>query len=300
MSTSFELAANSIGTLAYAACQSPAPANVIGVTSRGLFLRVLPQRIIFVSFEHYRSPLTINLDQSFDRLSAIEIGAMAQLSGARLIFPSIESSISLSENAIWYCPLPTAESQPDTEQRRMVQMIAQGVLARRHSAGWAAILPRLVDLPDALPLSAEQAIALDRLIALRHAIQTSDSQAVIFGLTGLLGQGSGLTPSGDDVVIGLLLILARSLRLKSHTGREYMLKQVTAPIVSEAYRRTTAISANLIECAAAGQGDERLINVADGIAAGSASIGECIDCVLEWGSSSGIDALAGMALAVTS
>ena len=70
-------------------------------------------------------------------------------------------------------------------------------------------------------------------------------------------------------------------------------------VIEAAYRATTTISANLIECAAAGQGDERLITVVDGIATGSASIDECVECVLDWGSSSGIDALVGMAIAVT-
>ena len=75
MSTSFELAASSIGALAYAVCQSPSTASVAGATSRGLFLHVPPRRIVFVSLEPYRSPLTINLAQPFDQLDAIEIGA---------------------------------------------------------------------------------------------------------------------------------------------------------------------------------------------------------------------------------
>ena len=59
----------------------------------------------------------------------------------------------------------------------------------------------------------------------------------------------------------------------------------------------TTISANLIECAIDGQGDERLIAAGDSIIVGSTAIDECVAGLLDWGSSSGIDALIGMALA---
>ena len=69
-------------------------------------------------------------------------------------------------------------------------------------------------------------------------------------------------------------------------------------VIEAAYQRTTTISANLIECAADGQADERLMKVVDGIVTGTPSIDECVNCILDWGNSSGIDALAGMAVAV--
>ncbi len=58
------------------------------------------------------------------------------------------------------------------------------------------------------------------------------------------------------------------------------MKQVAACTVSEAYQSTTTISANLIEGAAVGQGDERLMAVVDGVATGQLPIEECLDCVL--------------------
>ena len=63
--------------------------------------------------------------------------------------------------------------------------------------------------------------------------------------------------------------------------------------------RTTTISANLIECAAKGEADERLINIVDGIMTGQPSLEDCVDCVLAWGNSSGTDALIGMALTLS-
>ena len=283
----------SLGQKAWETCLLQSGARVMGVTSRGLFLLTPPQRILFVSVEHVRSPLTITLDRACDQLRRLEIGAAARFSGTRLVFPTIELSVSLSADAMWQCPLPAAAPRPRAEQTRVLQSIAQAVLARRGYVGLAALLPALLDRPEAASLSTEHAAILDQLIALRCTVQMGGSRRIIDGLTSLLGQGRGLTPSGDDMVMGFLLMLNR-------WRTDYDSLALNQAVIEAAYQCTTTISANLIECAADGQGDERLIAVADGIATGTASIDECAEFILDWGSSSGIDALAGMALAITS
>jgi len=50
---------------------------------------------------------------------------------------------------------------------------------------------------------------------------------------------------------------------------------------------------------AGGGSDERLVNVADGLLTGNPGESECISYALEWGDSSGVDALVGMAVALT-
>lgn len=262
---------------------------MIGVTSRGLFLLASTQRIVYVSFERYRSPSTINLDRSGDRLRVVEAGAAAQFSEARLIFPATAIAVVLSADLVWQCPPPILTARPRVEQLQTLRAITEGVLACGRSAGLAAVLPHLTNMPDGSLPPAEHAALLDRLLALRRAVQTGDYQRMIDSLTSLLGQGRGLTPSGDDMVIGLLLMLNRW-----HPDGDWA--RVNRVVIETAYRVTTTISANLIECAADGQGDERLITVVDGITAGSASPAECVKSVLDWGSSSGIDALTGMAL----
>jgi hypothetical protein len=289
------VSASSVGAAAWCVAADECAARVVGVISRGMFLLAPPQRVIFVSCEQYRSPLTINLDPTCARWRAIEIGAAARFAAARLFFPSIEFSISLSEEVVWQCPPPNWAARPAVEQRQTMQAIAQRVLVQRGDVGLAALFPILMDWPAVPALSAEQSALLEQLLALRRSVQSGDNAALLAGLTAWLGQGRGLTPSGDDVAIGLLLMLARSPRVNTPAGNIDMLKHV----IAAAYQRTTALSANLIEYAAAGQGDERLITVADGIATGSASIDDCVDCVLGWGSSSGIEALIGMALATS-
>ena len=296
------ISAVGIGATAWCVAATGCAARVMGIASRGVFLLAPSQQVIFVSSERYRSPLTINLDRFCDRLFAVEVGAAAHFSATRLIFPSIEFAISFSEDAVWQCPPPSGVARPRVDQLQTAQAIADGVLARRGIDGLASVLPAVLGSVVAPALSAEQTVWVGQLLAVRQALRANDAAAVLTGLSGMLGQGRGLTPSGDDVVVGLLLMLARSsrlnlqagsaLRMNSQAGSENMLKHV----VAAAYQRTTTLSANLIECAADGQGDERLITVADGIVTASASIDKCVEGLLGWGSSSGIAALVGMVI----
>jgi hypothetical protein len=65
-------------------------------------------------------------------------------------------------------------------------------------------------------------------------------------------------------------------------------------VVEAAYRDTTTLSANLIECAALGLADERLIQANDYLAVGNFQLPEISSGLLSWGNSSGVDALVGM------
>jgi hypothetical protein len=74
------------------------------------------------------------------------------------------------------------------------------------------------------------------------------------------------------------------------------LRVLNRQIVEAAYQKTTLISANLIECAALGLADERLIDALDFMMTGEACDRQVISRLLEWGNSSGVDVFAGMAV----
>jgi hypothetical protein len=108
--------------------------------------------------------------------------------------------------------------------------------------------------------------------------------------------GEGLTPSGDDFVVGLLLVLNRWKNMRNFASD---LQQLNLLVTEAAYRKTTTLSANLIECATFGESDERLLNVVDCVLTGKPQESECVSCLLELGASSGVDILVGMAVAFT-
>jgi hypothetical protein len=278
----------SIGSIAWDSWQHDQAARVIGVTSRGLFLSI-DQRVLFVSFERWRGPLTITLDRSIDQLRAVDVGASAVFSNAQLIFPTTQIILSASSADVWQAPLPVSAPRPIDQQLHTLKQIAAGVIARRPAAGLEPLLATLLDLPLNGPVSTDQAILLNILRTLRQTVHDYDVPAALDSIDRLLGRGSGLTPSGDDCVLGLLLMLNRW-----QTDRDW--RDLNQAVVNAAYHKTTTISANLIESAAQGEADERLINVVDGLITGTPSSVDCVNHVVDWGNSSGIDALAGMAI----
>jgi hypothetical protein len=112
---------------------------------------------------------------------------------------------------------------------------------------------------------------------------------------GVLGLGAGLTPSGDDLVAGLMLALNR---WRFELAGDMDLEALNQDLTSLAYKKTTRLSANLIECTCQGEADERLILALDGIMAGKYDPAKCASALAGWGNTSGSDALAGMALAI--
>ncbi len=270
-------------------------ATVIGVTSRGLFVRIANDRVIFVSFEPWRGPLTITLQagslSAWPAKQSLETGAVAHISNARLIFPTIDVSIAVMPGAIWRYPDAAIPARSIDERLKAIRLIAREVLTRRNDTGFGAWLPELLGLSGEIESRRGQPAPVD-LVSLRQALAVGDFTRGLDLMNRLLGFGRGLTPSGDDGAIGLLLMLNRWCRDDDWS-------ELNRPVIHAAYQRTTTISANLIECAADGQGDERLVKVVDGIVTGEPSVAECVECVLDWGSSSGIDALVGMAVAIT-
>jgi len=283
----------SVTSIGYAAWQTWShnqPAHVIGVTSRGLFIRAA-DRVVFVSFETQRGPLTLTLGRSIEELRALNVGGAAAFANNRLIFPATAITISASPNVVWQAPSPITSPGPIDQQVRTVQQIANFVAARKPDCGFGPLLAPLLDLPFNNPLSAEQATVLSILRTVRQALRENDLLSAQKSIDSLLGRGSGLTPSGDDCVLGLLLMLNRW-----QANRDW--SEFNRAVINTAYQKTTTLSANLIECATGGQADERLLNVVDGIATGKPAVAECVECVLEWGNSSGIDALVGMVIAM--
>jgi hypothetical protein len=115
-------------------------------------------------------------------------------------------------------------------------------------------------------------------------------------LSSILGSGPGLTPSADDLTLGLLLTLNR-WRIPPWTTSG--LRALNFPVVEAAYNKTTTLSANLIECASQGLANERLVNALDWLVTGVAREPDVITPMLNWGHSSGMDAFSGMVVALT-
>jgi hypothetical protein len=122
------------------------------------------------------------------------------------------------------------------------------------------------------------------------AFQQKDFLSFEKAVNYFVGRGSGLTPSGDDLLMGIIYSL--------FYFQEYIpfsFDQITHSVTG-ATNKTTRISASLIACAAQGELDERLLFAYQSLMTNQEPSAEIVSGLLNWGSSSGLDALAGMLL----
>ena len=111
----------------------------------------------------------------------------------------------------------------------------------------------------------------------------------------LVGLGPGLTPSGDDVLAGVLL----SLRLlggaiRGGTRAVWLADWLSTAVTSDAADRTTSVSATLLHCAARGQAAAEVAAVLRAFA-GQEPAGPAATRLLAAGHTSGADLAWGLA-----
>lgn len=130
-------------------------------------------------------------------------------------------------------------------------------------------------------LPPECQIAVPLLKKLYGAILNEDPEAVGASAIGLLGLGKGLTPSGDDVLAGLIYGLRHSA-LRGATATAALCKAVQ----DYAHKRTNAVSADYLMAIIMDAPFERLKNALD-----------CPEKLMEIGSNSGRELLLGRIMA---
>ncbi|WP_062345637.1 DUF2877 domain-containing protein [Herbidospora yilanensis] len=119
----------------------------------------------------------------------------------------------------------------------------------------------------------------------------------------LMGLGPGLTPSGDDMLAGLLVTL-RSVGTAAGVGRAVWLADwLAAAVTFDARTRTTPISATLLHCAARGEAGLETLAVLRGLTGRQPlepaahrllRLGHTSGADLAWGIRTGVSAVLGL------
>lgn len=292
------LTVDTAGAIALQHLQIADQASVLGVTSRGVFLRLPGERVIFLSTERWRGPLTVNLAGNAAPLKSLSIGMTAEVNEAQIEFPQAGLIIQLTGVMPW-TPLPP-EGAPLPIESRCSHLYETSHLLlpdklNQNSAypsnSVASLLPALLGWDD--PPQAGDSALFSRLASLQAALRSRQALVVAAALGDWLGLGIGLTPSGDDLAMGVLLALSR---WGEALGAGLEAGDILTGLLPLARRKTTLLSANLLECAAQGQADERLLLALDGLVSGSPPSDACANLLAEYGHSSGADALVGISV----
>ncbi|HVN54158.1 MAG TPA: DUF2877 domain-containing protein [Anaerolineaceae bacterium] len=290
------LKAIEIGEYAVKDVISSQAGQVVGITSAGVFVKLENGGLLFLTENPRRGPITVNLAPPWPGDLTIRMNEPVRSNRGEIHFSETGMAIQTAHLAGWRPPrLSFDDRTSNADQRSRLDCLANRLLAARPGCGLNGLLSCLVagapsfesnDLEKNL-----RSVAVDLQIDLvaRDPGRASDH------LSPFIGYGSGLTPSGDDFILGILLLLNRWHALE-WDGQ--LLDALNGKILEAAHRKTTSLSARLVECATLGAADEFLIQTADYLMASTGTIEVCLEGLLGWGSSSGIDTLTGMALII--
>lgn len=138
--------------------------------------------------------------------------------------------------------------------------------------------------------------------ALAAAIRSGDPDALVAAATGLLGLGEGLTPAGDDCLVGALAVLHAvghpALVRAGHCVGHAALAGAPTPVTTiarTAAERTTAIGREFVTHALAGRFSEPVLALLRARSARAAT--SAAARLAGFGATSGADTLAGLRLA---
>lgn len=281
----------SCGHLAYAELLIPQKGRAIGNTSKGVFLKTDANRVIFLSREAYRNPYTLNLHPFPDILGQVELGEEVSMGNGSLDISSCRLHILISpEQVFWRVEKPPFRISR-VSLRENTLAIHHNILASRKPEGYFTQLQNFFDNSGKISLQEE---SIPPFRNLNSAIISKNLENMLGLASGFLGTGRGLTPSGDDLLCGILLSMNR---WNPHRWGKRNLEKLNLALTELAYKKTTTLSANLIEASAHGESDERLIGALDSIVTGDPSPDEGANLLLSYGNSSGMDAFTGMVIA---
>lgn len=284
---------SAVGHLAFNQLSQTSAGRIIGSTSRGFFILSAAQRVIFVSYEAERGPLTVNLADPPQQPLPVTIGQEVQLEPDEIIIPDLGSHLLIEHNLRWSPPIPPGQSAPLDAVDRVLRQIVRVVMEKKRGSGFVPLLAFIFDLParPTVPISLQPSIT--NVIILKQQLLARPFTESLGQIKDFMGLGRGLTPSGDDLICGLLLVLNR---LPEKPVFQPQLAEFNEQVVELAFSKTTSLSASLIEAASMGSADERLIRAFDGLLTGELSPEDILTSLEAYGSSSGIDALAGASI----
>jgi hypothetical protein len=287
--------ANSLGYIARETISQNRTGEIFGVMSKGIYVKTSSRWLSFISCEPYCSPITINLNCDLIYLHQISSGMPVQISDGQMILPDARLIISAQNSDVWNPLPPPFPPLPKAECIQNLAYFASKTLTQKPSVGLSPLLPHFMPLLE-FQKKLELNFLQNKILAIQPDLMNRNAAPIISSLCHCLGVGAGLTPSGDDFVTGLLLVLNR---WKDVLWDRDDLDLINQSVVEAAYQKTTTLSANLIELASFGEGDERILKAIDWIMAGNADESSIVDDLVDWGSSSGVDILAGFTAAIT-
>ncbi|PKO12556.1 MAG: hypothetical protein CVU39_23550 [Chloroflexi bacterium HGW-Chloroflexi-10] len=281
----------SIGSVAYSWLNNCSLAEITGITSSGIFLRLTSRQIIFLTPANNPGPINLvvsSLPTSWQKQQPVQIKTRT----SNVHFISNNEELSLTDFHVWHTPLPPVYRILASEQNRRIFQSAAQILTLKRNAGFSDLITPLLKMEkNHIPADPPMQKIWHNMIALMEAITQNDSNAFLQNATPLIGMGRGLTPSGDDALSGLLFTLQR---MNSTTW----LMDIGQQLVEIAFQRSPTVSACLMACALIGETDPRIHTLFDSLINEDIPFQNQAIQLARWGNSSGADTFLGILIAL--
>lgn len=191
--------------------------------------------------------------------------------------------------------IPRAARAPWLLEAQSAWQAARALLEQRQGEKEAALRIRDVEtkFQDGRPGSPRSGSVADALSSLVLGMQHLDGDLASEGVQKLVGLGTGLTPTGDDVLVGLLAAAWAQL---GTDPRRAAWMQALAETVRGQSQRTNDISRSYLVLAAEGQFSSSLVLLARAIYAGASpeAVRAAAEIAFQTGHTSGLDAVTGL------
>lgn len=280
-----------IGKIAVQQLASSSEFSIRGITSKGIFAYLNNESIIFLSRESFKGPLIVNLSWTDPILEQITLESSGKIVNASFVFNNPELQINCSHAKTWSAAAlwpPTASNTILPTKETLINF-CRSLLAKSGNELISSVI-QLLD-PSIFSPSPADPMHADKITQFITGFRELDTNTIEQVAHYFAGRGRGLTPSGDDFLLGIVygfFLMQHKLKSKQ--------MQMTEPIVNTVKNRSTLISANLVACASLGEVDERLGTAFYALFNTPDSLDDAILGLLNWGSSSGFDTAAGMVL----
>lgn len=238
--------------------------------------------------EGYELPQGIRIWTDALPLQALTPGLRAASRGGILRFESSPLTVDLRSAPIWRCRVPELGLDMQTPAAQAAWSTAWNVLNREQKHKNTEIRADALFRPHTgSPLSQRISKPATRLVVSTDGL---DVLGALHAAGQMIGLGPGVTPSGDDILLGFLAGLwsmagrnERQLGFIHSFGKELM----------QLAKGTSEISRTYLYHAAQGQFSSSLSRLAEAIAAGD-DVTEAAQAAMRVGHSSGMDAATGL------
>ena len=286
------LSAISIG---YAVPAEDFDASVHSAFQSALNLRLIGEEglLTLIASEEGDLPQGIRLDlpEGFS-FEEFQTGERAVCRDGVLHFENSPLAVQLNEARRWKCDLPALEFDPKNPVVAAAWSLVWEALNRRQRRMESEIVAEDLfrsSTPVLKDISQRVSEAMHDLLLATRRYELTDAAAV----ASLIGLGPGLTPSGDDILIGYMAGLWCTVQARSE--RAQYISSLGERIIHLSHQ-TNDISRTYLYHAVGGQISSRLANLAEAICRGAdpGSLHETAETAMSIGHTSGMDTVSGL------